>query len=419
MELSCTQGDESVSSTIIAAKTRVAPTMATSIPRLELMAAVVGLRLTIRINEVLELPVSNSCFWSDSLNVLWWIHGRSRFKPFVANRIGEIQTSTRPDQWRYVSTDLNPADILSRGMSATDLIDCHTWWRGPEFLLQSEESWPVSKVSRSQKPPGDDEMKTSSESKQTQSKSKCSEAGDEKDYAFITLSNEVAFPLDPYRHSSWLKIKRILAWVNRFIDNCRRLASDRTAGELRSSELIRSETQLIRYAQSTEFSEEWNALSHGRPISSSSKLIGLQPKVDDDGLMRSDGRLKHAKFLSFDVRYPIILPRQSWITKLIVKDYHEKGNHASGTNQTLAAISARYWIMSGREAIREWEKRCSECRRRKAKACKQIMAPLPLSRLKTSIRAFTRTSVDYGGPLQQYKAEGDVDRRGIYVCSPA
>ena len=102
------------------------------------MAAVVGLRLTIRINEVLELPVSNSCFWSDSLNVLWWIHGRSReFKPFVANRIGEIQTSTRPDQWRYVPTDLNPADILSRGMSATDLIDCHTWWRGPEFLLQS------------------------------------------------------------------------------------------------------------------------------------------------------------------------------------------------------------------------------------------------------------------------------------------
>ena len=44
-------------------------------------------------------------------------------------------------------------------------------------------------------------------------------------------------------------------------------------------------------------------------------------------------------------------------TKLIVKDFHEKGNLASGTNQTLAALSVRYWILSGREAIREWKKR--------------------------------------------------------------
>ena len=113
--------------------------------------------------------------------------------------------------------------------------------------------------------------------------------------------------------------------------------------------------------------------------------------------MRSDGRLKYADFLSFDVRFPIILPRKSWLTKLIVKNYHEKGNHASGTNHTLAALSARFWIISGREVIRQWEKDCMECRRRKAKAAHQIMAPLPLS-LMTSTRAFTRTAVDFGGP---------------------
>ena len=93
--------------------------------------------------------------------------------------------------------------------------------------------------------------------------------------------------------------------------------------------------------------------------------------------MRSDGRLKYADFLSFDFRFPIILPRKGWLTKLIVKNYHEKGNHASGTNHTLAALSARFWIISGREVIRQWEKDCMECRRRKA--ARQIMAPLPLS----------------------------------------
>lgn len=133
--------DDSVSSTIVAAKSRVAPNTATSIPRLELMAAIVGVRLATRIANVLELPVGSCFFWSDSLNVLWWIRGRSReFKPFVANRVAEIQTTTRPDQWRYVPTGQNPADLLSRGMRATELIDCHTWWRGPEFFLLPEDS---------------------------------------------------------------------------------------------------------------------------------------------------------------------------------------------------------------------------------------------------------------------------------------
>ena len=47
--------------------------------------------------------------------------------------------------------------------------------------------------------------------------------------------------------------------------------------------------------------------------------------------------------------------------------------------------------------IREWEKACTECRRRKSKARQQITAPLPLSRRQTSVRAFIGTAVDLGG----------------------
>ena len=113
--------DGSVSVNLVAARTRVAPILATSIPRLELMGAVVGVRLAARIAGVLEIPGSCSTFWSDSVNVLLWIRGRCReFKPFVANRVGEIQRITRPDQWRYVPTTLNSADLLSRGLKAKD-----------------------------------------------------------------------------------------------------------------------------------------------------------------------------------------------------------------------------------------------------------------------------------------------------------
>ena len=82
-----TYEDGSVSSRIVAAKARVAPITATSIPRLELMGAIVGVRLTIRIADVLELPIGSAFFWSESLNVLWWIRGRSReSKSFIAKQ---------------------------------------------------------------------------------------------------------------------------------------------------------------------------------------------------------------------------------------------------------------------------------------------------------------------------------------------
>ena len=166
-------------------------------------------------------------------------------------------------------------------------------------------------------------------------------------YFTVTSGDDsLTFPLDPSRFSSWLWLRRVLSWINRFINNCQKFRKEREYGELLSSELKNAEIQLIRYTQYTEFPDEWAALSRGRQLSSNSKIIGLRPKKDDGGLMRSDGRLQNAKFLSYDGRYTVILPRNSRITRLIVKEFHETGNHESGTNQTLAALSARYWIMS-------------------------------------------------------------------------
>ena len=53
--------------------------------------------------------------------------------------MGEIQTQTDPNQWRYVPTKVNPADMLSRGMLANDLAKCNSWWRGPAFLSHTKE----------------------------------------------------------------------------------------------------------------------------------------------------------------------------------------------------------------------------------------------------------------------------------------
>ena len=131
------------------------------------------------------------------------------------------------------------------------------------------------------------------------------------------------FPLEPPNYSSLLRLKRVLAWINHFLDNSNKKKEYRTSGELLSDEMIRAKVQIIHNAQVTEFTYEWKALFRGKPLPSSSKLLGLQPKLDYDRLMRCDGRLKHAESLAYDVRYPIILPRRNWVTKLIVKEYHE------------------------------------------------------------------------------------------------
>ena len=101
-----------------------------------------------------------------------------------------------------------------------------------------------------------------------------------------------------------------------------------------------------------EFAEEYICLTLGKELSTSSKILPLNPRIDENGLIRSGGRLENADYLSFDVKYPVILPRGNWITKLIVNYYHEKDHHVAGQNQTLAKISQRFWILRGREEIR-------------------------------------------------------------------
>ena len=125
--------------------------------------------------------------------------------------------------------------------------------------------------------------------------------------------------------------------------------------------------------------------------------------------------MEQADYLPFDVKYPIILPRGNWITKLIVNYYHENDHHVASQNQALAKILQRFWILRGREAIREYENNCFGCKRRKAKIEKQIMAPFVALRLKQPLRAFSRVSIDYGGPFITIQGRGR-KRAKRYLC---
>ncbi|VDH93667.1 Hypothetical predicted protein [Mytilus galloprovincialis] len=391
-----------ISTRFIAAKSRVAPLTSVSIPRLELMAAVLGLRLALSVKHALEVPDDNMTFWSDSMNVLYWIRGKSReYKPFVANRIGEVHTSSHPQQWRHVPTKVNPADLVSRGRTVEQLQSDVIWWNGPEFLQDEEPQWPDTNIQIENV--RDTELK-------------CQKKTSDKYTTLKSIhNNDLDWRLDPVRYSSVVRLVRVQAYVHRFIDNCRLKQKQRRQGSLSTVEYADVELDIIKNAQREAFSDEYNALMKSKDLPKTSKLLGLQPRIDENGLIRCDGRLENAEFLSFDARYPIILPRKNWVTKLIVKRYHELGKHVSGTNQTFSALSSRFWIISGREEIREYEHECYTCRKKKAKVAEQVMAPLPEIRFKTPLHAFARTAVDFGGPFITVQGRGKRRQKKILM----
>ena len=103
-----------MSQKLVAAKTKVAPLSTVSIPRLELMAAVLSVHLANTVAEVYKVDQMNVNYWTDSMNVLWWVRNHSKkFKPFVANRISEIQNFSSTGKWNHIKARENPADLLS------------------------------------------------------------------------------------------------------------------------------------------------------------------------------------------------------------------------------------------------------------------------------------------------------------------
>jgi hypothetical protein len=194
--------DRPTTSRLVASKSRVVPLKAVTIPRLELMGAVLANRLSTNILGTMN--VNGATYWTDSTNVLYWLHNQSRiFKPFVANRVAEIQRHSNPAEWRHITGEINPADLPTRGLSTTELLHKKSWMEGPEFLRDEKKPWPKRVLNNSST-----DTVAKEEEKKIQTHT-TNETGD------VDRNNR----LDPKRYSSWTRLVRVTAWTKRFIKN--------------------------------------------------------------------------------------------------------------------------------------------------------------------------------------------------------
>ena len=135
--------DGSVDTQIVSSKTRVAPIKQQSIPRLELLGALILSRLSHSVISSLPSHVE-TFYWTDSMTVIYWIQNSKPWKQYVSHRVNEVHQLTNRNHWRHCPGVLNPADLPSRRITGKELTSSSMWWNGPAFLQLDEEKWPLS-----------------------------------------------------------------------------------------------------------------------------------------------------------------------------------------------------------------------------------------------------------------------------------
>ena len=376
--------DGSVSVRIVVAKARVTPLKAISIPRLELLAAMLGLRLAVRVSNLLQ--IEDLVYWSDSMDVIYWIHGQSRqYKPFIAHRIGEIQEKSIPSQWRHVPGHKNPADLATRGAKLDEILADSVWTNGPEFLYESEECWPETKKL--------EKIGLSEDAQKDSGKSQVSST------IVVESDRQENNPIDSSRFSSWLRLTRTTAWVLRLVQIARsKEKSQFQKPYLEVQEIEKAEEYWIRQIQYKKYGDTIQRLINRKP-NPSGPLRSLRPFLDEEGLLRVGGRLQESN-LPYEAKHPFIVPARNHVTTLLVRHTHGVTcKHAEGVNAVLAELRQKYWVIDGREEAKRVDNQCVPCRIRKKKAAKQLMAPLPPFRVTVPLRAFSRSAVDFAGPF--------------------
>ena len=280
------------------------------------------------------------------------------------------------EQWNHIRGDINPADLLTRGVSDPEKLMSNRWFEGPRFLQEDEENWP--KLTVGYLDPKDVAIKGK--------------------VMLIALGIIETERIDLSRFSNWLRLRRVVAWIIRFAKNCRIPKDERDLSEsLEMMEIEAAEQFVIRDVQRSEFSEEIRLIHTGKALPTSSSLASLCPIVDETGLVRVGGRLKKLT-ISHEMKHPTILPRNHPVTKMLLEWIHRKNGHV-GPDHVMSILREKYWVTSVRSTINQIIYRCFFCRVRRTQRQYPMMADLPTCRAAIDESPFTHCGVDLFGPI--------------------
>lgn len=392
VKMSYKNGDTSMS--LVASKSRLTPlnnSTLKTVPRIELCAAKLTVELAETIKRELTYKLDSIKFWSDSTTVLGYIKNEDlRFHRFVENKINFIRNFSNANDWSFVSSRNNPADIVCRGASPKKLASSELWREGPQFLrnINTNDPQPIFKV-----PADDPEIKRK---------------------ILVTNVVETEDPTEKLikSSSSWYKLKVKVSWfmkLKKFL-----LKKNSPSKELTLNDIQISEHVIISYLQRKYFSDVFLQLANQKPLSKICPIRKLNPFLASDGLIRVGGRISNAQ-VSYHIKHPIVLPFCD-TTELIVKEVHSRVGHM-GRTAVLSMVRQKYWIVKGGSMVKKVLRECIICLKSHGRTMEPKMADLPERRVSFNTPPFTHVATDYFGPFFVTQGRTQQKRYGvIFTC---
>ena len=361
---------------LLFAKAKTAPSKAKSLPTLELLSVYLAMKCipnilsSMKESNIVDITVS-----VDAQIVLSWVlTGKVKTKNiFASNRVKDI-TLFRDElaknfglnvKFKYIPTEQNPADLLTRGISFKEFDSKLDFWsHGPQFLNVTPIKWPVRNLG-------------------------CLSENDKLLVCNNTFaSTEPIFPLE--RVSDVNKLYRITSYIYKFINVCRKIKSST------EENISMAKQYWIKYEKSAHFQDEKRFLLNPVGDIIPNNVRNLNLFLDDNSIIRCQGRLDKSD-LSFDIKCPVLLPRFSLFTEMVINDAHARCKHL-GTASTLSYLRKNgIWIPKGRARVKSIISHCILCKKMNSFAFKY---PKPTNYLKDRLNfsvPYEHTGIDFTG----------------------
>ena len=331
---------------LLAAKSRVTPLKIITIVRIELSAAVLGTRLRSTVEDAFKLEFSRVIHIIDSQIVKAMISKESYgFNTFSAVRIGEIQTSTAENEWYWVESKDNIADIISRGAAVSDLGEDSQWQNGPPFLKLPIDEWPIHQDF----PTG--------------------ELPEQIKQVFTTISVPVVEIINIERFSNFILLLRVTARILMLKSSQPNCSLLNLRNPFSANHLEEAKTYWIKTVQKSNVEE----LEKGVTGKGSLRKLNIQKSGD---IYVASGRISAWNEFTYNKKDLPIIPASHKFSELYALYIHNQAHR--GPRSDIAKIRTEYWITGIQQLVKRIRNNCVTCRRLHGKLVQQIMAPLPV-----------------------------------------